>query len=89
MEPFDFEGRTNILGAPSDWDEARHGRCEGLPIVRGEEEPGLPTMKSYWRPNEADIAVLLAGGAIELCLFGVSHPPVWVAAVPDNKVKPR
>lgn len=34
MTPTRFNGVDTVLGAPPDWNEADHGPCEGLPIMR-------------------------------------------------------
>jgi hypothetical protein len=31
-------------------------------------------MKTYWQPSEEDIANILAGGIIEMTVYGKNHP---------------
>lgn len=75
MKAIRFEGQNAVFGAPRDWDEAKSGPCGGLPIKRSEYR-GTPTLTSYWRPSEEDIANILAGYCVRLTVFGEGHPPV-------------
>ena len=34
MKPETFPGVDVVLGAPENWDESKHGECEGLPIMK-------------------------------------------------------
>lgn len=72
-----IQGFTRDLGKPRDWDEARQGPCGSLPI-RDEVHHNTPVMLSQWKPDANDLAVLNAGGVIELCICGTTHPPVSV-----------
>jgi len=89
MTPAQIAGHTHVLGAPADWDEARDGPCGAL-HVRQEGRNWL----SAWKPNEAEIAAMAAGGVIALSVVG-GQPPVWVAVadrkgrlVPDDATPP-
>ena len=51
-----------------------------LHIRRGtlEDPRGVPTVTSYWRPSEQDIANILAGGCVAVQVLGATHPPMSV-----------
>ena len=43
----------------------------------------VPCMISAWKPTRTELAHLLDGGHIELCVLGTSHPPVMLNVEPD------
>lgn len=72
------------FGKPRDWDESKFGPCGSLPIRReviGSGGSARLSMFSNWKPSDAELAVLNAGGCVELECCGV-QPAVSVAAVP-------
>lgn len=75
MKPIDFPGRETILGAPADWDEAQHGPCEGLPIIRQDG-----ACVSLWEATPEERAAIAAGANIWLHVHsGRTQPPVGLA----------
>lgn len=76
MNPTDFVGSTHALGAPADWDAEAMGPCMTLPVERTPDG-----WRSLWRPTPEELALLKAGGAVELHVFGAGHPPVALGAV--------
>lgn len=75
MKPIDFPGREAILGAPADWDEAQHGPCEGLPIIR---QDGVCV--SLWEATPEERDAIAAGANIWLHVHsGRTQPPVGLA----------
>jgi hypothetical protein len=71
MTPINTTLTTDVLGAPAGWEVASNGECAGLPVVtdgRG--------FSSFWRPSQAELAALNAGGMLQLVIFGGGHPPV-------------
>lgn len=38
---------------------------------------GAPLFKSYWKPTEAELAILNSGGTLELGIIGM-FPPIYV-----------
>lgn len=76
MNPVKTEHTNVALGAPQGWDDARDGKCIGLP-VHMDQARGV--MYSFWQPSEVDIANILAGAPIRLSVFGLGHPPVSIA----------
>lgn len=65
---------THDLGAPSDMQD---GSCDSLPVMYSHTPHGLFAV-SFWQPEEADMAVLRAGGSIALHVRapGRQHPVV-------------
>lgn len=52
-------------------------------------ETGVPTMSSLWTPTKKELRMLNEGGAVQLSLLGVDHPPVFLgvqALDPENIV---
>ena len=76
MKCVPFEGQTSVLGAPRDWDERKHGPCDGLPV---KHEPGAGFI-STWEFTAEEIATLYSGGKVKLRVYSASHPPIalWV-----------
>lgn len=70
LKPIRVPG-SHILGAPKDWDEAKHGHCEGLPIITAHGH-----FYSYWRFSWRDRLAVLFGRSLRLCVAASGHPPV-------------
>lgn len=49
-----------------------------LHVETGVSEYG-PKLTSTWLPDEEDLAMLNAGGGVELVVWGTGHPPVSLA----------
>lgn len=64
-------------------------------LIGGAEENDLwvdadrqqKTLTSTWHPDESDLAILNAGGSIELCVWGFGHPPVSLAVAEKEWVE--
>lgn len=69
-------GATRVLGAPPNWNEAKHGICGTLPIRDWRAENGVNYMISTWEPTQDELALLQAGAPVLLWVVGVQHPPV-------------
>jgi len=76
LSPLRNEHTNTMLGAPRDWDEARDGKCIGLPVHHDKEQGHW---HSFWEPSQADLARLVAGMPIRLTVVGGAHPPVAIA----------
>jgi hypothetical protein len=63
------------LGAPTNWDEAKDGKCHTLPAHRDEESNAY---SSFWLPTPEELARLNAGDPICLTIYGRTHPVVSV-----------
>lgn len=70
MLPLRIEGATRVLGVK---------QAGVTPLaIKDVVEDDVPTMMSLWEPTPAELALLIAGGAVELTIAGVVHPPVRV-----------
>lgn len=82
MMPQMFHGVNCIPGE----DQPEFG---GLPVM-AEVVDGAPHMTSLWRPTAEELAILNAGGVVNLTLQVWQHPPVVMFAqgvdgtVPDD-----
>jgi hypothetical protein len=79
MLPLRMQGQTRALGAPSDWDADKSGHCSVLSIV-DTEVAGHRWMVSRWEPTPDELALLNAGGSVELWICGSAHPVVSLTA---------
>lgn len=48
--------------------------CGTLPVKRWNDPSYGPVLTSWWRPNEADLAALNAGGSIAIHLYTPVQP---------------
>ena len=71
MHAVKFNGVTNVLNAPPNWDEATMGPCAALPVMV--DQYGIT---SVWKPSEEELALLNAGGGIALTIASTVHPPI-------------
>lgn len=71
MKPIEIKHATRVLGPPPSWEGER--QCDPLAIRdRGD------MMQSAWRPSIEEIALMVAGGAVVLSVWGNAHPPVAI-----------
>lgn len=72
MKATTFEGVDLVLGAPPNWNEAEHGPCSGLPVMRRE---GICI--SRWQPTLRErIALLFGRGVYVHVASGMTQPPI-------------
>jgi hypothetical protein len=76
-----IDGANIVLGAPRDWDKAKHGHCGGLP-VRAELTTAGRGMTSAWFPNADEIVRIQHGAPVYLTVIGEVHPPVAMSVGP-------
>ncbi|MED5546195.1 MAG: hypothetical protein VYD90_13175 [Pseudomonadota bacterium] len=88
MIPKRHPDTTRWLGAPKGWEPATHGSCSHL-AVTDIETPSGPAMRSRWEPTPDELAILNAGGSVELQILGCVHPPVSIVAVPAEDSEPE
>lgn len=69
-----------VLGAPQGWDQGALP-CSALAITRFTVD-GIAAIASYWKPTAEELAMLKAGGSIELSVIGATMPPVALDVVP-------
>lgn len=68
---------------PKDWDKSTDGPCGNLPIRREVGKGGKTYHYSNWKPDAHELAILNAGGNVELLCIG-GQPPVAVSVVPGE-----
>lgn len=79
---------ARVVGQPRDWDAELDGEVRGLPIVpQVDTQSGLTFLYSVWRPDEDELAILNAGGAIRLGIAMPQHPIVNVATLTPEAVR--
>jgi len=71
MKPTTFVGQTRILGAPSNWDADKMGRCEGLPVASDHA-----CIYSQWSFNWSDRLKILFGKKLLLTVHARDMSPV-------------
>jgi hypothetical protein len=70
MTPLRIQGATHIMTAP----RGMEGECRDLHIVKSGD-----CFVSRWEPMPHELAILNAGGSVELWVMGC-QPPVFVGA---------
>jgi hypothetical protein len=50
--------------------------CDSLPVQTWKDPTFGPCSTSFWRPNQEELAALVAGGSIALNIFATGHPVV-------------
>ena len=78
MNPINIPGANVALTKPRDWDEEQDGKCETLRVWRGEVD-SRTVLQSAWQPTPEEIEKLKSGHYIVLCVYGRTHPPVWIS----------
>ena len=72
MKPIYTKYTTCVLGAPKDWESAKHGLCIGLPVRATDD----PYVYSWWRLTWRERLAVLFGRPVRLCVVGSTMPPV-------------
>lgn len=75
MNPGEIEFATRALGAPTTWDEEKHGKCATL-AIRDRVSNGSHIMESAWYPTPEEIAAIVSGKPVILSIWSHTHPPV-------------
>lgn len=81
MNKHQHPSNNDVLGAPAYWNQGALP-CAALPITRT-KFAGLDAVVSYWRPSSEELALLNAGGSIELTILGRTMPPVQLSVDPQ------
>lgn len=69
MHPIKTIHTTRVIGPPSNWDEQKDGRCDGLPVVDGD---GF--LASFWKPTWKDRLLILMGRYVRLTVKAETTP---------------
>lgn len=80
MNKMQHPSNNAVLGAPAGWDQEQLA-CSALPVTRTEWD-GAPAVVSFWKPTAEELAMLNAGGAVQLWIVGHTMPPVALAVEP-------
>jgi hypothetical protein len=57
-----------------------------LPVVRATSQHNIPIIISTWVPDTEERAAIAAGANVELIVWGVSQPPVFVGMTPAQEM---
>lgn len=82
MIPIEFTDANMKLVAPEDWDED-DGPCNPLAVFHDKENNAY---LSCWKPSQAELEILNAGGVVALVIRGSVHPPVSLEAVETQEI---
>jgi hypothetical protein len=84
-----IKGSNLQFDAPANWPEDQLGPCDSLSVLCT-PQPGTrmppgsqPTLQSTWEPSAEELALLNAGHAVLLTVFGSLHPPVAIGVTPE------
>lgn len=81
MQKIQHPSNNDVLGAPAGWDQSALP-CSALLITRAQFN-GMDAIVSFWRPSDEELAVLNAGGSVELAILGRTMPPVSLSVDPQ------
>jgi hypothetical protein len=81
MNKHQHPSNNDVLGAPVGWNQGDL-TCAALPITRA-KFGDMEAVVSYWRPSAEELAVLNAGGSVELAILGRTIPPVMLSVDPQ------
>ena len=74
MESIEHPSNNAVLGAPAGWDQSALP-CDALAVTRDVVD-GVPCVVSFWKPSDAELATLQAGGSVALWVVGETMRPV-------------
>lgn len=84
MKPTVTRGATNVFSKPENWDDEKFGPCGDLQVrmdVFGGNEKGIIECYSTWKPSAGELAMLNAGGVIEVGICLPNQPVMSVSVV--------
>lgn len=86
MTPIKHPSNNVTCTPPKNWDD-RAGQLR-LPVIHATKGSisGVTAMITWWEPTKEEIAMLLAGGRIQLTCIG-GQPACNVSAVPPNELE--
>ena len=73
MIPRRILNATHVLGAPSEWDAEKNGKCHKL-AVRVKDK----IFESAWEPTPEEIEAIVRGASVVLSVYG-GQPPVRIS----------
>lgn len=75
MIPIQHPSNNAVLAAPPG---VAASECRALAITRVQYPDGMPAVRSYWRPSQAELAALAAGAVVQFECWGSTHPPIAI-----------
>lgn len=78
-----IKGATKVFTKPWNWDESTDGSCGDL-WVREDNHGRFDQMNFAYRPTPEELAILNAGGVLEVHIISGVMPPVGVSVVSDT-----
>lgn len=75
MIPIQHPSNNAFLAAPPG---VAASDCRAMAITLVLHPDGMPVMRSYWRPSQAELAALAAGAAVQFECWGMTHPPIAI-----------
>jgi hypothetical protein len=99
LRPLAFDRRQNMQNVqhPTNNDVLRappgvsHDECRPAPITRVYYEcQQLEAVRTHWQPTAQELAILNAGGVVQVQVWGYTMPPMYVTvkAMDDTVVEP-
>src|ERR1700726_4434129 len=85
MRPSNTRGSPHNFSKPENWDDELQGTCGNLEVRAQLDAAKAVQLVSTWRPNASDLALLNAGGVIEVGLCQASQPAMWLQVVPTSE----
>jgi hypothetical protein len=85
MRPTSTHGATHCFSKPENWNDEVQGKCGDLEVRVQLDAANTIQYVSTWRPGAADLALLNAGGVIEVGLCQDGQPAMWLEAVPSSE----
>lgn len=84
MTPIKHSSNNVMLRPPASWDD-RGGKLR-LPVLHGTQGKlyDETVVVTFWEPSKEELAMLLAGGRVQLTCIG-GHPACNVSAIPPNQ----
>lgn len=73
MQHTQHPSNNDVLGAPLG---VSLDECHALAITRVQYQNGMPAVRSYWRPNAAELEALQKGALVCLEVWGGAHAPL-------------
>lgn len=74
MQPCNFPGSITI-GKPRDWNDELDGECAAIYVVPSVDTlTGMTELHSIYKPTQAEIDALQAGGVFRLTICAKVHP---------------
>lgn len=86
MQPCNFPGAI-VIGKPRDWQDELDGECAAIYVAPSVDTlTGMTELHSVYKPTQAEIDALQAGGVLRLTICGMKQHPVFKLGVLGPKL---